>query len=43
MQDLDIVKCPALVQTQNGIVDLTMNAYAYSGQGPTIHSSGQIQ
>ena len=43
MPDLDIVQCAALVQTQHGIVNLIMNEYAYSGQGPAIHSSGQIE
>ena len=43
LQDLDIVQCTALVQTQHGIVNLIMNEYAYSGQEPTIHSSGQIE
>ena len=43
MQDLDIVQCVALVQMQHGIVNLSLNDYTYSGQGPTIHSSGQIE
>ena len=43
MQDLDIVQCAALVQTQHGIVNLILNEYTYSGQGPTIHCSGQIE
>ena len=43
MPDLDIVQCAALVQTQHGVVNLIMNDYAYYGQGPTIHSSGQIE
>ena len=43
MQDLDIVQCAAQVQTQHVIVNLNMNEYAYSGQGPSIHSSGQIE
>ena len=43
MPDLDIVQGAALVQTQHGFVSLVMNKYAYSGQGPTIHSSGQIE
>ena len=40
MKDPDIAQCAALVQIQHGIVNLIMNEYAYSGQGPTIHSSG---
>ena len=43
MQDLDIVQCAALVQTQHGFVTFIMNEYAHSGKGPTIHSSGQIE
>ena len=43
MLDLDIVQCAALVQAQHGIVNLIMNEYTCSGQGPTIHSSGQIE
>ena len=43
MQDLDIVQCAALVQTQHGIVHFILNEYAYSGQSPTIHSSDQIE
>ena len=40
---LDIVQCPALVNTNHGIVNLIMNEYAYYGKGHTIHSSGQIE
>ena len=40
---LDIVQCAALVNTNNGIVNLIMNKYAYYGKGHTIHSSGQIE
>ena len=43
MPDLDIVQYAALLQTQHGIVSLIMNDYADYGQGPTIHSSGQIE
>ena len=42
MTDLDIVEYTALVQTQQGVVNLSMNDYTYSEQGPTIHSSNQI-
>ena len=38
IQDLEIVQCAALVQTQHGIVNLILNEYTCSGQGPTIHS-----
>ena len=40
---LDIVQCAALVKTNNGIVNLIMNEYAYYGKGHNIHSSGQIE
>ena len=40
---LDIVQCAALVNTNNVIVNLIMNEYAYYGKGHTIHSSGQIE
>ena len=40
---LDIVQCAALVKTNDGIVNLIMNEYAYYGKGHTIHSSGQIE
>ena len=43
MQDLDIVQCAVLVNTNCGIVNLIMNEYGYLGQGHTIHSSGQIE
>ena len=43
MQDPFIVQCATLVSTQHGIVNLSMNEYAYSGQGPTINSSGQVE
>ena len=39
----DIVQCAALVNTNNGIVNLIMNEYAYYGKHHTIHSSGQIE
>ena len=37
------MRCIALAQTQSAIAKLIMNEYAYSGQGSTIHSSGQIK
>ena len=37
------MQCAASVQTQHGIVYFILNEYAYSGQGPTIQSSGQIE
>ena len=40
---LDIVQCAALVNTNHGIVNLTMNEFAYYGKGHSIHSSGQIE
>ena len=40
---LDIVQCAALVNTNNGIINLIMNEYAYYGKGHSIHSSGQIE
>ena len=40
---LDIVQCVALVKTNRGYVNLTMNEYACYGKGHTIHSSGQIE
>ena len=40
---LDIVQCAALVNTNHGIVNLTMNEYAYYRKGHSIHSSGQIE
>ena len=43
LQDLDVVQCAALVETNHGIVNLIMNEYACYGKGHTIHSSGQIE
>ena len=43
LQGLDVVLCPALVETNHGIVNLIMNEYACYGKGHTIHSSGQIE
>ena len=43
LQGLDVVQCPALVETKNGIDNLIMNEYACYGKGHTIHSSGQIE
>ena len=43
INDLDIVQCAALVNTNHGYVNLIMNEYAYYGKGHTIHSSGQIE
>ena len=40
---LDVVQCAALVETNQGIVNLFMNEYACYGKGHTIHSSGQIE
>ena len=40
---LDVVQCAALVETNQGIVNLIMNEYACYGKGHTIHSSGQIE
>ena len=37
------MQCAGQVNTNHGIVNLIMNEYAYSGQGHTIHSSGQIE
>ena len=42
-QGLDVVQCAALVETNHGIVNLTMDEYACYGKGYTIHSSGQIE
>ena len=39
---LEIVQCAALVNTNNDIVNLIMNEYAYYGKGHSIHSTGQI-
>ena len=43
LQGLDVDQCAALVETNHGIVNLIMNAYACYGKGHTIHSSGQIE
>ena len=43
MEDLDIVHSAVLVTTNHGIVNLILKEYTYSGQGHTIHSSGQIE
>ena len=43
LQGLDMVQCAALVETNHGIVNLTMNEYACYGKGHTLHSSGQIE
>ena len=43
LQGLDVVQCAALVETNNGIVDLIMNEYASNGNGHTIDSTGQIE
>ena len=43
LQGLDVVQCAALVETNHGIVNLIMNAYACYGKGHNIHSSGQIE
>ena len=43
LQDLDVVQCAALVQTNHGIVNLIMNEYASYGKGHSIHSSGEIE
>ena len=40
---LDIVQCATLVNTNHGYVNLIMNEYAFYGEGPTIHSSHQIE
>ena len=40
---LDVVQCAVFVETNHGIVNLTMNEYACYGKGHTIHSSGQIE
>ena len=37
------LECAALVKTNHGYVNLSMNEYAYFGKGHTIHSSGQIE
>ena len=38
-----MVQCAALVETNHGMVNLIMYAYACYGKGHTIHSSGQIE
>ena len=43
IQGFDIVQCAALVNINNGIVNLIMNEYTYYGKGHSIHSSGQIE
>ena len=43
LQGLDVVQCTALVETNHGIVNFSMNEYACYGKGHTIHSSGQIE
>ena len=40
---LDLIQCAALVYTNNGIVSLIMNQYAYYGRGDSVHSSGEIE
>ena len=40
---LELVQCAALVQTNHGMVNLTMNEYAYYGKGHSTYSSGQIE
>ena len=40
LQGLDVVQCASLVETNHGIVNLTMNEYICYGMGHTIHSSG---
>ena len=43
LQGLDVVQCAALVETNHGIVNHTMNEHTCYGKGHTIHSSGQIE
>ena len=43
INDLDIVQCAALVDTNHGYVSLIMNEYTYYGKGHAIHSPGQIE
>ena len=43
LQDLDVVQCAPLVETNHGIVNLIMNEYACYVKEHTIHSSGQIE
>ena len=40
---LDLVQCASLVQTNQCMVNLIMNEYAYYGRGHSIHSSHQIE
>ena len=40
---LDIVTCVALIQTNQGKVNMLMHEYAYYGRGNTIHSPYQIE
>ena len=40
---LDIVTCVALIQTNNGKVNMLMHEYAYYGGGNTIHPPCQIE
>ena len=37
------MQCVALVNTNQGYVNLILNEYAYYDKGHTIHSSGQIE
>ena len=39
----DIARCVALIQTNNGKVNMVMHEYAYYGRGNTIHSPFQIE
>ncbi len=43
MSNLPIVTVGGVVQSQHGPVIVIMNQYAYTGQGKTIHSSGQLE
>ena len=38
---LDLEQCAALVQTNHGMFNLTMNEYTYYDRGHSIHSLGQ--
>ena len=40
---LDLVQCAGLLDTNDGIVNLIMNEYAYYSRGHSIHSSGQVE
>ena len=42
MQDLGIVQCAVLVNTNHGIVNFIMSEYAYSGQGHTINTLAKL-